>query len=125
MASEWITIYQEISGNMDEGGGMPEDKGREPVGLGEGLCVGTGAAYWVCPFSSLWLPSIRPAVLLSSPPLSAQSRSPSPHFGSMSVQENEDTGPRQFWSCISKSQRDFAKSILIGAPGGKRIHRSL
>ncbi|XP_023617398.1 LOW QUALITY PROTEIN: pyruvate kinase PKLR [Myotis lucifugus] len=36
----------------------------------------------------------------------------------MSAQENENTGPQRFWSCIPKSQRDFAKSILIGAPGG-------
>ncbi|KAG8519915.1 Pyruvate kinase PKLR, partial [Galemys pyrenaicus] len=42
--------------------------------------------------------------------------SPAPHFGSMSIQE--DAQPQQHWSWISKSQRDLAKSILIGAPGG-------
>ncbi|XP_036128380.1 pyruvate kinase PKLR isoform X3 [Molossus molossus] len=36
----------------------------------------------------------------------------------MSIQENENTQPQQLWSWISKSQKDLAKSILIGAPGG-------
>lgn len=39
------------------------------------------------------------------------------HFVSMSSQENIQ--PQELWSRISKSQRDLAKSILIGAPGGK------
>lgn len=56
---------------------MAEDKGKDPVGLGEGLCVETEAAYWVCPFSSLWLSEIRPAVL-SPLPLSLHSGQPQP-----------------------------------------------
>ena len=53
--------------------------------------------------------------------LSSQSvvlAAPVPHFGSMSVQENEL--PQQLWPWIFKSQKDLAKSALSGAPGGKK-----
>ena len=60
---------------------MPEDRGREPAGPGEGLCVGVGVAHWVCPFSFFWLLLIRPAVLLSSPcSLSTVREAAAPNF---------------------------------------------
>lgn len=77
---------------------------------------GDGAASWVCPFSILWFPQIRPAVRH----LSSQSvvlAAPGLHTGSMSVQEN--ILPHQLWPWIS-SQKDLAKSALSGAPGGKK-----
>ncbi|KAL4674813.1 hypothetical protein H8959_018747 [Pygathrix nigripes] len=59
---------------------------------------------------------IRPAVLSSSP---SHSTAPQPqaHTESMSIQENIPSLQR--WSWVSKSQRDLAKSILIGAPGAQ------
>lgn len=49
---------------------MTEEKGkgggRQLAALEKALCG--WAAYWVCPFSILWLPQIRPAVRAVSPP---------------------------------------------------------
>ena len=75
----WI---KNLSGKMDERRAeMPEDRGREPAGSGEGLCMGIGVAHWVCPFSFFWLLLIRPAVLLSSPPsLSTVQEAPASNF---------------------------------------------
>ena len=50
----WI---KNLSGKMDERRAeMPEDRGREPAGPGEGLCVEIGVAHWVCPFSFFLAP---------------------------------------------------------------------
>lgn len=98
---------------------MPEDRGREPVGSGRGtLCGDRGSLLGASFFFSL-APLDKTSSFVSLFPSLHSPGGPTPALESMSVQ-NENTQPQELWTWVAKSQWDLAKSILIGAPGGKK-----
>ena len=82
------------------------------------LCGDMGSLQGVPLFFSLAPFDKTSSLVILSPSLSTVWAAPVPHIGGMSVQESMQ--PLGLLSCISKSQRDLAKSILFGAPGGKK-----